>query len=565
LNKWLSMVAWLVIAGGLINLYVLHGNTDQLAYRGTSALRWMISRWELAGEDMSHAWLIPLVSLWALWHRRASLLRGRYSMDKRGLFIVVMALLMYSAGLRAQQTLMVLASFIMLLWGLPFYAFGWQMAKQLAFPCAYLVFCIPFTFLNDLTLPLRLISTSVSSTILNGMGISVTRLGTALHVNAGGGFSLDVAHPCSGLRYLVAMIALTTAYAYFTQRGAVRRVTLSLLSIPLAMIGNIVRIVLIAVVGVWFGAEMAVGFYHDYSGYVVFGVSTLLMIWIGGKLQRGSRIPDCAGGEAGPVEDVPGGVPGKATGSHALWVVALLLTVVSLLIPVMSRVQVAAETTADVNLLLPETFGEWQGEDLYYCQSDQCARSYRAGELGDKMKLKCPACDGRLDQMALGERTLLPADTRISRKLYENAGGSKIVATIVLTGADRRSIHRPQYCLPAQGFSIEKSAVLAMTSPGLKAHKMTFLYARPNQRLEGERTKWTVLAYWFVGGGHSTHDHLQRELWMMWDTIILGRRSRWAYVSLQTTDSESFKHGERLLSDFGKIFYPEIQRRDLPQ
>jgi exosortase/archaeosortase family protein len=403
----------------------------------------------------------------------------------------------------------------------------------------------------------------VSSALLNGLGISVTRLGTALHVNAGGGFSLDVAHPCSGLRYLVAMIALTTAYAYFTQRGALRRVTLSILSIPLAMIGNIVRIVLIATVGVWFGAEIAVGFYHDYSGYVVFGVSTLLMIWIGGMLQRGSRIPDGVGDEAGPVEDAPVGVPRKAPGIHALWVVALLLSVVSSLIPVMSRVQVAGEMTADVNLHLPETFPGWRGENLYYCQNEQCARSYRAAELGDKTN--CPACDGRLDQMALGERTLLPADTRISRKLYENAGGSKIVATIVLMGADRRSIHRPQYCLPAQGFSIEKSAVLPMSSTGAKTDKMTFLYARQNQRSEGERTKWTVLAYWFVGGGHSTHDHLQRELWMMWDTIILGRRSRWAYVSLQTTDSESFKHGERLLSDFGKIFYPEIQRRDLPQ
>jgi exosortase len=557
------VAVWLVIAGGFVNLYVLHGSTDQFAYRGTSALMWMISRWEFAGEDMSHAWLIPLVSLWALWHRRASLLNVRYSMDRRGLFVVVMALLMYSAGLRAQQTLMVLASFIMLLWGLPFYAFGWSVARQLAFPCAYLVFCIPFTFLNDLTLPLRLISTSVSSALLNGLGISVTRLGTALHVNAGGGFSLDVAHPCSGLRYLVAMIALTTAYAYFTQRGALRRVTLSILSIPLAMIGNIVRIVLIATVGVWFGAEIAVGFYHDYSGYVVFGVSTLLMIWIGGMLQRGSRIPDGVGDEAGPVEDAPVGVPRKAPGIHALWVVALLLSVVSSLIPVMSRVQVAGEMTADVNLHLPETFPGWRGENLYYCQNEQCARSYRAAELGDKTN--CPACDGRLDQMALGERTLLPADTRISRKLYENAGGSKIVATIVLMGADRRSIHRPQYCLPAQGFSIEKSAVLPMSSTGAKTDKMTFLYARQNQRSEGERTKWTVLAYWFVGGGHSTHDHLQRELWMMWDTIILGRRSRWAYVSLQTTDSESFKHGERLLSDFGKIFYPEIQRRDLPQ
>jgi exosortase len=91
------------------------------------------------------------------------------------------------------------------------------------------------------------------------------------------------------------MVALTTAYAYLTQQGAWRRGVLFFASIPIAMAGNMVRIILIAVVGVFFGSDVAVGFYHDYSGYVVFAVAILLMI-AGSNLLTYSRDHKGGGG-----------------------------------------------------------------------------------------------------------------------------------------------------------------------------------------------------------------------------------------------------------------------------
>jgi len=267
-------------------LFGVEGNNEEILSQGRSAVGWMIGRWEWAGADMSHGWLIPLVSLYMVWCKRRELLETPKVLSWAGFGVVVVALLLYLAGLRVQQTRFVLVSLIVILWGIPFFLYGRQVARLLVFPCAYLVFCIPMTFLDSLTFPLRLISSTVSVTLLNGLGISVTRLGTAIHVNAGAGFSLDVAHPCSGLRYLLAMVALTTAYAYFTQNSSLKRGILSLASIPLAMIGNIARITLIAVVGVMFGEQFAVGFYHDYSGYVVFAVATVLMLGVGSLLNR---------------------------------------------------------------------------------------------------------------------------------------------------------------------------------------------------------------------------------------------------------------------------------------
>ena len=284
-TRFIRLVEILIILL-VVYLFGVGGNMEEVAAQGHSAILWMIGRWNWAGADMSHGWLIPCVSAYAIWRGYGALQAAQKTVLWSGLLVVVAALLMYLVGMRVQQTRIVLMSLILLLWGVPAFWYGWSVAKQLAFPCFFLVFCIPMTFLDGLTLPLRLISTTVSAGLLNGLGIAVTRIGTAIHVNAGAGFSLDVAHPCSGLRYLLAMVALTTAYAYFTQRTAVKRGILCVASIPLAMIGNIVRIVMIAVVGSWFGPKLALGFYHDYSGYVVFAVAILMMIGVGNLLNR---------------------------------------------------------------------------------------------------------------------------------------------------------------------------------------------------------------------------------------------------------------------------------------
>lgn len=284
--RWMMPVAGVVLSGLLVLMFGIWGNSEDVLAQGHSAIGWMIGRWNWPGLDMSHGWLIPMVSAYLIWQRRTELKSVPRSTGRGGWWVVAFSLMLYLLGLRVQQTRLVLCSLIGLLWGIPWALFGWQIARRIAFPCLYLVFCIPFSFLDALTLPLRLIGTMVSTSVLNGLGIPVTRIGTALQVHAGAGFALDVAHPCSGLRYLVAMVALTTAYAYFTQSRLWKRSILCLASIPLAMAGNMVRIILIAIVGVFFGSEIAVGFYHDYSGYVVFAVAILLMIAVGNWLHR---------------------------------------------------------------------------------------------------------------------------------------------------------------------------------------------------------------------------------------------------------------------------------------
>ncbi len=281
----MELAASAIVAGLLAYLYGAEGNAEEIAAQGRSAVKWMVGRWQWPGADMSHGWLIPLVSAYLVWRRREELRRAVDRPSRTGLVFLLLSLMLYLAGLRIQQTRLVLVSMAGLLWSIPYFIYGGRVARILLFPCAYLLFCVPVTFLETLTLPLRLISTGVASTVLNGLGIAVSRVGTAIYFSSTTGFALDVAHPCSGLRYLMAMVALTTAYSYIALTSPWRRLLLCACSVPLAMIGNIVRILLIALVGLAFGQDAAMGFYHDYSGYVVFAVAILLMIWIGNALQ----------------------------------------------------------------------------------------------------------------------------------------------------------------------------------------------------------------------------------------------------------------------------------------
>jgi exosortase len=101
-----------------------------------------------------------------------------------------------------------------------------------------------------------------------------------------GSFSIDVAEPCSGLRSLFAMMALTAGYAYFTQPTWIRRGILFALAVPLAVFGNVVRIFSIVAIASSCSPTFATGFYHDYSGYVVFLVAIFLMVACGGLVTR---------------------------------------------------------------------------------------------------------------------------------------------------------------------------------------------------------------------------------------------------------------------------------------
>ena len=273
-----------VLIGFLFVLFHLLGNTVENV-NSSSAFVWMVARWsdkQSFGADYSHGFLIPFVSLSVVWSRREEIKLAPKQICLWGLGVIVMALAFHWLGAKMQQTRLSLISLILLLWGIPLYFFGWKMAKLLIFPCAYLIFCVPLNFLDALSAPLQMVATSMAHGLLNGLGIECERVGTQLMSPF---FRLNVEAPCSGLRSLLAMTALSAVYAYYTQKSFVAKWVLFLASIPIAVAGNIGRIISIALVSITAGQQFGTGLHHDWSGYVLFALAISLMIGFGKVLQ----------------------------------------------------------------------------------------------------------------------------------------------------------------------------------------------------------------------------------------------------------------------------------------
>ena len=146
------------------------------------------------------------------------------------------------------------------------------------FPCGYLFLAIPLNFIDSMTAPLRLLATAVSAGILNGFGLEVQRVGAGLYSGSGNPFAFNVAPECSGLRSLLAMTALMGFYAWYSQKTLVKKWVLFLFSVPVAVVANICRVILVVVAAAFFGQDAAMDLWHDYSGYPIFLISIVLML-----------------------------------------------------------------------------------------------------------------------------------------------------------------------------------------------------------------------------------------------------------------------------------------------
>lgn len=145
------------------------------------------------------------------------------------------------------------------------------------------------------------------------------------------------------------------------------------------------------------------------------------------------------------------------------------------------------------------------------------------------------AWSSREIEVTEAERTILPKDTEISKRLYNNGTGLEVFAVVVVSGAERRSIHRPEYCLPGQGWAIGSSSILthcrSKDGTPLKVSKITAV--RMDKLPDGrEIQRKLVDLYWFIGQGRSTPHHWQRIFWTTSDRLFKGINHRWAFVSL---------------------------------
>jgi len=166
------------------------------------------------------------------------------------------------------------------------------------------------------------------------------------------------------------------------------------------------------------------------------------------------------------------------------------------------------------------------------------------------------------------ELAMLASDTEFARKLYTDAAGNSIYVSIVLSGADLdNSIHRPERCLPAQGWTIADTRTLQLPLESGKKLDVTRLHdvRQVPLRAGGMVSVYNLNYYWFVGFHHLTASHLERTMLDIRDRVFKGYNQRWAYITIAADITKGFVpfgHDEaetdRMLQDFIRQIFPEI-------
>ena len=182
-----------------------------------------------------------------------------------------------------------------LAWSVPYAFLGRGVGRLMLFPAWFLLFAGPAAHcLDALCAPLRVLVAGTAAGILNGLGLEAGRAGTVLFSAApGGAFALDVADPCSGVRSLFAMTAFAAGYAHFMLETPRQRWLLLACAVPIAVAGNILRVLSVCLVAARWGQDIATGAWHGYSGLLTFGAGMLLLFSIHARIKQSgtTRLP----------------------------------------------------------------------------------------------------------------------------------------------------------------------------------------------------------------------------------------------------------------------------------
>lgn len=245
---------------------------------------WMNARFAEAETYYSHGYLVPFVFAYLIWSKRSELQKCVIRPLNIALLIFVPALLVHLAAYFFEINFISGFSLVAVLFGLTLYLYGSDVAKKLAFPVAFLIFMIPLpqVLIISISFKMKMMAAQAATAIISLMGIPAVRDGSIVHLKPG--VSLTIGSPCSGLSSLIALTALGALYAYIVRMSRIRKIILFALSIPIALMANIARIVFLLLVGFAYDAQIATGkFVHGFLAFLLY-VFAIVGLIIAGRM-----------------------------------------------------------------------------------------------------------------------------------------------------------------------------------------------------------------------------------------------------------------------------------------
>jgi len=494
-------------------------------------IAYMVKMWYV-DENYGYGFFVPLISLYLIWQRRERLrTMGRVG-TWWGLPLVLAGLGLYFIGELSTLYVLVHLSLFLVVIGLLLSTLGGRGVKEIAFPVFFLLTMIPLPdFLyQGFSARLQLISSGLGVGILKLMGVTAFREGNVIDL---GPIQLQVAEACSGLRYLFPLSTLALVCAYLYRETRWKRAFLFLSSFPIAIFLNGFRIGVTGLLVDHYGRGPAEGFFHGFSGWLLFVCSLLILfgeMWILGRIgARGKRRslaewfgPPPVKAEAVGKEGALSRTPVSLLSSPAYLVsLALFVPVIMASTQLVSGEEIppSRATFSD----FPMKLGSWAGNS--YPMEEEYVKALR------------------FDDYLLAD--------------YRGPVGPPVNLYIAYYRSQKKgqSAHSPRTCIPGGGWEItaleERRIDAARAGENLTV----------NRAVIQRGTEKQVVYYWFQQRGRILTDEYRVKFYLFWDALTKNRTDGalirlTAPVAKGTSDSDA----DRLLAEFTREIRPLLGR-----
>jgi exosortase D (VPLPA-CTERM-specific) len=443
--------------------------------------------WWIDSPEYSHGLLIPPVAAFLIWQQKDRLERVPFTSSWWGVALVLVGGAALIVGQLGTVFTAVQYAYVITLCGLILSFLGWPAFRLIAVPILILLFMIPLPqfVLANLSTKLQLLSSQIGVFVIRLFDISVFLECNVIDL---GGYKLQVADACSGLRYLFPLMTLGFLMAYFYKGALWKRVVLFLSSIPITVLMNSVRIGVIGVTVEHWGIDMAEGFLHEFQGWMVFMVSAALML---GEIALLTRI----GREAGSWRQLfgvefpaptPSGVPIRKRRVPVSFIgaCALLLVFVGVMQLLPRPAEIYPQRASFVEF--PMKLGRWTG------RKDSMEGVY-------------------LDALKLDDYLL--AD-------YGDGAGSAVNLYMAYYTSQRKgeAVHSPRSCLPGGGWQLRDFDQRTMGNVKIDGQPL-----RVNRTLIELGDQRELVYYWFQQRGRVITNEFTVKWYLFWDALTRNR------------------------------------------
>lgn len=481
-----------------------------------------VRRWSVQ-EEYSHGFLIPAISVWMLWTRRVALAESLGSPSWVGLLVGAFAGAIHILGELSALSTLSQIGMILALFGVSLCIGGVALLRVTFLPIAFLAFAVPLPYFLDSTLSwrLQLLSSQLGVAFIRLFDVPVYLEGNVIDL---GTFKLQVVEACSGLRYLYPLLSLSFLIAWLFQGPLWQRGILFLSAIPIAILMNSVRLLLVAVLVDRWGLDQAEGPLHLFEGWILFITCAAMLMGQGYVFARfGQRKPfsEVFRPTAPQPSKSQRGKPTSKTYAYILAYLALLCATALASTAVAARQELIPERTPFVQF--PSTLGTWRG---------------RTSSLEPQI-----------------EHFLGLTDYVLSDYTRADARGVNLYVAYYASQRKGVSPHSPQVCIPGAGWQIVDFERTSYVDPerGISMPLNRVMIARGGQK--------QIVYYWFEQRGRRVANEYSSKWQLLADAVYLNRTDG-ALVRLTTPlyPGETEQDGDKRLRGFTREFLPEITR-----